>query len=190
MNFEPQAIADVLLIRPGLHSDERGYFFEVHREDKLSAACGYPVRFVQGNESSSPRGVLRGLHFQSEPRAQAKLVRVFEGEILDVAVDIRHGSPHYGRHVAVRLDAGSKEQLFVPRGFAHGFVVLSEHAVVNYLVDEYYSAEHNQGICWNDAVLGIDWTLPAGELVINARDAAWPALDEQSPWFQFSPSSS
>ena len=185
MQLIPQAIPDVVLIEPKVHGDARGYFVETFRKDRLEQALGYPVSFCQDNESFSSRGVLRGLHFQLPPHAQAKLVRVLDGEVLDVAVDIRQGSPTFGQHVAVRLDAQSKRQLFVPRGFAHGFVVLSETARFAYKVDNYYSPESDRGLAFDDPALGIDWLLPSEQLLLSAKDQQQPLLSQLSEAFVY-----
>lgn len=186
MQITRQSIADVLLIEPRVHGDARGYFAETWRKDLLEKAVGHPLEFCQDNESRSSRGVLRGLHFQLPPFAQTKLVRVLEGEVLDIAVDIRAGSPTFGQHVAVRLSAENKKQLFVPRGFAHGFVVLSETALFAYKVDNYYSPECDRGIAFNDPALGIDWLLPKEELQLSAKDQQQPLLAELSEGFDYS----
>lgn len=185
MQLIPQAISDVVLIEPKVHGDARGYFVETFRKDRLEQALGYPVSFCQDNESFSSRGVLRGLHFQLPPHAQAKLVRVLDGEVLDVAVDIRQGSPTFGQHVAVRLDAQSKRQLFVPRGFAHGFVVLSETARFAYKVDNYYSPESDRGLAFDDPALGIDWLLPSEQLLLSAKDQQQPLLSQLGEAFVY-----
>lgn len=185
MQLIPQAISDVVLIEPKVHGDARGYFVETFRKDRLEQALGYPVSFCQDNESFSSRGVLRGLHFQLPPHAQAKLVRVLDGEVLDVAVDIRQGSSTFGQHVAVRLDAQSKRQLFVPRGFAHGFVVLSETARFAYKVDNYYSPESDRGLAFDDPVLGIDWLLPSEQLLLSAKDQQQPLLSQLGEAFVY-----
>lgn len=185
MQLVPQAISEVVLIEPKVHGDARGYFAETYRQDRLEHALGYPVAFCQDNESFSSRGVLRGLHFQLPPFAQAKLVRVLEGEVLDVAVDIRSGSPTYGQHVAVRLDAESKRQLFIPRGFAHGFVVLSETARFAYKVDNYYSPESDRGLAFDDPALAIDWLLPPEQLLLSAKDRQQQLLSELGQVFAY-----
>lgn len=177
MEFVKQSIPDVLLIKPKVHGDHRGYFVETFRQDKFEEAVGYKVNFCQDNESKSTKGVLRGLHFQLPPFAQSKLVRVIEGEVLDVAVDIRQGSPTFGQHVAVRLSGDNKHQLFIPRGFAHGFVVLSESAIFSYKVDNYYSPECDRGLAFNDPALGIDWGLPADQLKLSEKDLKQPLLE-------------
>ena len=170
MKFIRTSIPDVVLCEPLVHGDERGYFFESFREDKLNAFLGFSVKFVQDNESLSSKGVLRGLHYQLPPYAQSKLVRVIEGEVLDVAVDIRRGSKTFGQHVAVILSGENKKQLFIPRGFAHGFVVLSESAKFSYKVDNYYSPECDRGIAFDSSSLAIDWQLARDELLISSKD--------------------
>ena len=176
MEFVKQSIADVVLIKPKVHGDHRGYFVESFRRDKFEEAIGYKVSFCQDNESRSTKGVLRGLHFQLPPFAQSKLVRVIEGEVLDVALDIRQGSPTFGKHVAVRLSGENKHQLFIPRGFAHGFVVLSDTATFAYKVDNYYSPECDRGLAFNDPALGIDWGLPLDQLKLSEKDLTQPGL--------------
>jgi len=185
MQFIPQAIADVILVKPKVHGDERGYFVETFRQDEFEAALGYQVNFVQDNESKSSRGVLRGLHYQLAPHAQSKLVRVIEGRVLDVAVDIRAGSPSYGQHVAVELSAENKQQLFIPRGFAHGFLVLSEIAVFAYKVDNYYSPDCDSGLAFDDTDLAINWQLPAEKLQLSHKDTQQPAFSELEADFNF-----
>ena len=176
MEFVKQSIPDVVLIKPKVHGDHRGYFVETFRQDKFEEAIGYKVSFCQDNESRSTKGVLRGLHFQLPPFAQSKLVRVIDGEVLDVAVDIRQGSPTFGQHVAVRLTGENKHQLFIPRGFAHGFVVLSESATFAYKVDNYYSPECDRGLAFSDPALGIDWGLPLDQLKLSEKDLKQPGL--------------
>ncbi|MBE0472317.1 MAG: dTDP-4-dehydrorhamnose 3,5-epimerase [Methyloprofundus sp.] len=176
MKFIPQTIPEIILIEPQIHGDERGYFVETFRQDKFEQAIGYKVNFCQDNESKSTKGVLRGLHFQLPPFAQSKLVRVIDGVVLDVAVDIRRGSPTYLQHVAVRLDSLNKQQLFIPRGFAHGFVVLSGIATFAYKVDNYYSPECDRGLAFNDPLLSIDWSLPLKQLQLSAKDQQQPGL--------------
>ncbi|MFA6700865.1 MAG: dTDP-4-dehydrorhamnose 3,5-epimerase [Thiomicrospira sp.] len=178
MQFIKQFIEDVVLVVPKVHGDARGYFVETFRQDKLEAALGYKVSFCQDNESKSSKGVLRGLHFQLPPFAQSKLVRVIEGEVLDVAVDIRQDSPTFGQHVAVILNDTNKHQLFIPRGFAHGFVVLSDTATFAYKVDNYYSPECDRGLAFNDPMLNIDWHLPLAQLQLSAKDQQQPSLTQ------------
>ncbi|HEY0924863.1 dTDP-4-dehydrorhamnose 3,5-epimerase [Rheinheimera pacifica] len=178
MNFVKQVIPDVVLIEPKVHGDCRGYFIETFRKDKFEQAIGYQVKFCQDNESKSTKGVLRGLHFQLPPFAQSKLVRVIEGEVLDVAVDIRQNSPTFGQHVAVLLNDTNKRQLFIPRGFAHGFIVLSETATFAYKVDNYYSPECDRGLAFNDPKLKINWQLSLEQLQLSAKDLQQPCLDD------------
>ncbi len=176
MEFVQQSIPDVLLIKPKVFGDERGYFVETFRQDKFEAAVGHKVDFIQDNESKSTKGVLRGLHFQLPPFAQSKLVRVIEGKVLDVAVDIRQGSPTFGQYVTAELSAENKHQLFVPRGFAHAFVVLSDTAIFAYKVDNYYSPECDRGLAYDDATLNIDWQLPRDQLKLSDKDLKQPGL--------------
>ena len=176
MNFIRTDIPDVVIIEPKLHGDARGYFVETFRRDMLETFLGFSVDFCQDNESKSSRGVLRGLHYQLAPAAQTKLVHVIRGRVLDVAVDIRKGSPTFGRHVAVELSEENKRQLFVPRGFAHGFVVLSDEAVFAYKVDSYYSPENDRGIAFDDPALGIDWRIDSAELQLSDKDRKQPPL--------------
>jgi dTDP-4-dehydrorhamnose 3,5-epimerase len=177
MHIEPQAIADVLLITAQRRGDERGWFAETFRQSALAEA-GFTRAFVQDNQAfSAQRGTMRGLHFQAEPHAQDKLIRVLRGAILDVAVDIRRGSPSYGRRVAVQLSADNANQLLVPRGFAHGYLTLTEDCEVFYKVSAYYAPEAERGLLWSDPALGIDWPIPPEEVRVNARDQAWPTLD-------------
>jgi dTDP-4-dehydrorhamnose 3,5-epimerase len=168
----------VVLVRSNVHGDERCFFVDTFRQDKFEQAIGYKVPFCQDNESKSTKGVLRGFHFQLPPFAQSKLVRVIEGEVLDVAVDIRQGSPTFGQHVSVILNDQNKHQLFVPRGFAHGFVVLSETAIFSYKVDNYYSPECDRGLAFDDPALAIDWHLPMEQLKLSAKDQVQPKLDQ------------
>ena len=185
MEFVPQAVNGVLVIEPKILGDERGYFVETFRQGKLEAALGYKVNFIQDNESKSSKGVLRGLHFQLAPYAQSKLVRVIEGAVLDVAVDIREGSPSFGQHVAVELSGFNKKQMFVPRGFAHGFVVLTDTATFAYKVDNYYSPECDRGLAFDDADLNIDWQLTKEQLLLSAKDTQQPRLVELTQFFDY-----
>ena len=170
MKFLRQSIPDVVLIQPNIHSDDRGYFLETFRQDLFEEVIGREVNFLQDNESKSTRGVLRGLHYQVSPHAQAKLVRVIEGSVLDIAVDIRKDSPTFGKHVSVKLTGDNKHQLFVPRGFAHGFLVLSEFAVFSYKVDNIYAPESEVCINYKDVYLEIDWILNEQEFIISEKD--------------------
>ncbi len=185
MNFIRTNIPDVIIIEPTVHGDHRGYFVETFRADKLEAFLGYKLNFGQDNESKSSKGVLRGLHYQLAPHAQTKLVRVISGRVLDVAVDIRRNSPTFGQHVAVELTADNKRQLLVPRGFAHGFVVLEDDTIFAYKVDNYYSPECDRGIAFNDTALNIDWILKTEELKLSAKDTTQPKLNETNDLFEF-----
>ena len=185
MNFIRTQIPDVIIIEPTVHGDHRGYFVETFRADKLEAFLGYKLNFGQDNESKSSKGVLRGLHYQLAPHAQTKLVRVISGRVLDVAVDIRKNSPTFGQHVAVELTADNKRQLLVPRGFAHGFVVLEDDTIFAYKVDNYYSPECDRGIAFNDPALNIDWMLKTEELKLSAKDTKQPKLNETNDLFEF-----
>ncbi len=184
MKLTPQSIADVILIEPTVHGDSRGYFLETFRQDLFENAIGYQVNFIQDNESKSTKGVLRGLHYQLPPYAQAKLVRVIEGSVLDVAVDIRKSSPTFGQHVAVELTADNKHQLFVPHGFAHGFVVLSDSATFAYKVDNYYAQEYDRGIAFDDNDLDIDWQLLLELLQLSDKDKSHPNLANAKELFE------
>lgn len=170
-------IEDVLLIKPAVYGDKRGYFFESYSERKLASAIG-DIRFVQDNESKSVRNVVRGLHFQKPPHTQAKLVRVVKGKVLDVAVDIRKGSPTFGEHVAIELSEENHFMLFIPKGFAHGFAVLSDEAIFQYKCDEFYAPESEGAILWNDPSLNIDWLVSENEAIISPKDQASPLLSQ------------
>ena len=162
-------IEDVVIIEPRLFRDERGYFFESWSERDFNEKVR-KVRFVQDNESRSSYGVLRGLHFQKPPYAQSKLVRVLSGAVLDVAVDIRRSSPTFGKHVAVELSGENHRQLFIPRGFAHGFAVLTDDVVFQYKCDSFYAPQSEGALAWDDPDLGIDWRIPAGRVVLSEKD--------------------
>jgi len=185
MTFTKTEIEDVVIIEPNVHGDERGYFVETFRQDKLEEFLGYRINFCQDNESKSSKGVLRGLHYQLPPFAQTKLVRVIKGRVLDVAVDIRKNSPTFGKHVAVELNSENKKQLLVPRGFAHGFVVLEDDTVFAYKVDNYYSPECDRGIAFDDPSLNIDWLLKHSELNLSDKDTKQPLLKETSDLFEY-----
>ena len=184
MKFTPQSIPDVVLIEPTVHGDNRGYFIETFRQDLFDKAIGYRVNFIQDNESKSTKGVLRGLHYQLPPYTQSKLVRVIEGNVLDVAVDIRKSSPTFGQSVTAELTAENKHQLFVPHGFAHGFVVLSDSATFAYKVDNYYAPEHDRGIAFDDKDLAIDWYLPLDTLQLSDKDKNHPTLANVKDLFE------
>jgi len=170
MNFIPTKIEDLIVIEPKVYTDDRGYFYETYKKRELESYLGYAVNFIQGNESKSTFGVLRGLHFQAPPYAQTKLVRVIQGSVLDVAVDIRKGSKTYGQHVALELSEYNKRQLFIPRGFAHGFAVLSDEAIFSYQVDNYYNKESEGGILFNSSELNVNWQIETKNLKLSPKD--------------------
>lgn len=170
MNFSNTNIEGVIICEPKIHIDKRGYFFESFRQNELEKYLGYEINFCQDNESFSGYGTLRGLHFQKAPFEQTKLVRVASGEILDVAVDLRKKSKTYGKHVKVKLTESNKKQLLIPKGFAHGFLVISESATVCYKVDNYYSQSHDSGIIFNDINLNIDWEINPNHLKLSKKD--------------------
>lgn len=185
MIFTRQSIPDVVMIEPQVHGDSRGYFMESFHQEQLEQFVGRPFHFVQDNESRSSYGVLRGLHFQTPPHAQTKLVRVVEGAVLDVAVDIRNGSPTFGQHVAVELSAENKRQLLVPRGFAHGFVVLTPAATFLYKVDSHYAPTCDSGIAHDDPVLDIDWRVPLEDRRLSKKDGMLPRLADIPAVFHY-----
>lgn len=178
-------IEGVVIIEPKIFGDERGYFFESFNAAEFARKVGVNTVFVQDNESKSKYGVLRGLHFQKGEFAQSKLVRVVEGRVIDVAVDIRRGSPTFGKHVAVELSKDNKRQLFIPRGFAHGFAVLSEEAVFQYKCDNFYAPDHEGAIAWNDPKIGIDWQIRPEDAVLSEKDKKHPTLDEAEELFDY-----
>lgn len=175
MIIEKTTINDLLLINPSIFKDERGYFFEAYNQSKFKEN-GINYNFIQDNQSFSKRGVIRGLHLQINPFAQAKLVRVLEGEILDVAVDLRKKSPTFGQHFSVILSAENKKQLMIPHGFAHGFSVLSETASVLYKVDQAYDKESERGIRYDDPILAIDWQVNPDEVIVSEKDLVLPGF--------------
>ena len=182
MKFIKTDIPGLVVIAPTVFGDARGYFLESYNKKAFEENIG-SVNFVQDNESKSSKGVLRGLHFQKPPFDQAKLVRCVEGEVLDVAVDIRKNSPTFGSHISVILSGDNKRQVFIPRGFAHGFVVLSESAIFSYKVDNWYAPEYEAGIHWNDNKLNIHWGIDQKEVVVSEKDAKLPKFSEfQSPF--------
>ena len=172
MKFIRTDIPDVVIIEPTVFGDERGYFVETFRQDKVHEFLGFSIHFLQDNESKSSYGVLRGLHYQLAPAAQTKLVRVIKGKVLDVAVDIRTDSPTFGEHVSVELSEQNKRQLLIPRGFAHGFVVLEDDTIFAYKVDNYYSPEHDRGIAFNDPAIGINWGVDKDALKLSPKDTS------------------
>lgn len=185
MKFTQTNIPEVILIEPKVFGDDRGYFIETFRSDIFEQKTGIKTTFIQDNESRSSHGVLRGLHYQLPPHAQSKLVRVIEGKVLDIAIDIRKGSPTFGQHVTVELSAENKHQLFIPRGFAHGFVVLSETAIFAYKVDNYYSPECDRGIQFDDPQLNIDWKIDPEQLQLSEKDKKQPKLKDTSDLFDY-----
>lgn len=177
MNFVPTKLEGCYIIEPKVIFDARGYFMESFNEDTFYKNTGQRVHFVQDNQSYSLKGVLRGLHYQTGNHAQAKLVSVIEGEVLDVAVDIRPGSKTFGEYAAVVLSAENKKQFFIPRGFAHGFLVLSDTATFFYKCDNFYNEGSEGGLCYNDKSIGIDWNFNPEELIISDKDKAQPTLE-------------
>lgn len=184
MNFVRTEIPDVVIVELDLHGDPRGYFVETFRQDKLEHFLDFKVNFCQDNESKSSKGVLRGLHYQLPPFAQTKLVRVISGRVLDIAVDIRKGSPTFGKHVAVELSGDNKQQLFIPRGFAHGFIVLSDEATFAYKVDNYYAPDYERGIAFDSPELNIDWHLPEELRKLSEKDSNLPNFSN-ADFFQY-----
>ena len=170
-------IEGVIIIEPKVFGDNRGYFFESWSQKDFDEQIR-PIKFVQDNESKSRYGVLRGLHFQKGKYSQSKLVRVVQGRVLDVAVDVRRGSPTFGKHVAVELSAENRRQFFIPRGFAHGFVVLSDEAVFQYKCDNLYAPQEEGAIVWNDPEIGINWRIPADKVILSEKDKAHPLMNE------------
>ena len=182
MKFIKTKISDLIIIEPILFGNARGYFFESYNQMKFEEVIG-KTSFLQDNESKSSKGVLRGLHFQKPPFEQAKLVRCIEGEVLDVAVDIRKNSKTYGKHISVLLSGENKRQLFVPRGFAHGFLVLSDSATFAYKVDNTYAPDHDAGIRWNDKELNIKWDMEDSQVIVSEKDAELPFFSKfESPF--------
>lgn len=173
MNIEPTFIKNLVVLTPTIFEDERGYFFEAYNKSKF-ADLGIPIDFVQDNQSFSKRGTLRGLHYQNPPFAQTKLVRVLQGEIMDVSIDLRKDSPTFGKHFGIVLSAENKKQLLVPQGFAHGFSVLSETAVVLYKCDHYYNKQSEGGIRYDDAALNIDWGMDLKQAIVSEKDVVLP----------------
>lgn len=177
MPFLSTDFSGLMVFEPRVFTDDRGYFFESYKR-KIFADAGITTDFIQDNEAKSTFGILRGLHYQVPPYAQAKLVRVVQGEVLDVVVDIRKNSLTYGRHFSIRLSAENKKQLFIPRGFAHGYAVLSEEAIFCYKCDNYYSKAHEGGLRYDDPALEIDWQLDLEKAILSERDKTWPDLGE------------
>lgn len=170
MEFKESTIKGVWVIEPKIFKDDRGYFFESFRQDEFDRSVGYHVEFIQDNESKSSYGVLRGLHYQQGEFSQAKLVRVIKGKVIDVAVDLRRSSLTYGKYVAVELSDENKRQFFIPRGFAHGFLVLSDEAIFTYKVDNIYAPQSEASVRWNDETIGIDWPIDPKDVVLSEKD--------------------
>lgn len=185
MEIQKFDIEGLLLIQPKIFSDDRGYFFESFNKRQFNSILGYEVNFIQDNESKSSKGVLRGLHFQKPPFSQSKLVRVVAGEVLDVVVDLRQSSPTFGKHQSIRLSSVNKYQFFIPRGFAHGFIVLSDEVIFTYKVDNYYAPSYDSGIIYNDLELEIDWQLPFEQILLSEKDSKLLTFNEyrESPNF-------
>jgi len=184
MPFQTTPLAGLLVFEPNVFEDSRGYFFEAYNE-QVFAEAGIHMQFVQDNQSRSGYGVIRGLHYQLNPYAQTKLVRVLQGSILDVAVDIRKNSPTFGQHFSIELTATNHRQLFIPAGFAHGFSVLSPTAVVLYKCDAFYNRESEGGILFSDASLGIDWKIPVNEAIVSDKDRQLPSFADCKNNFEF-----
>ncbi len=183
MRVEQTPLEGCFLIHDSVFKDERGFFFESYNAQKFLSNTGLDIQFVQDNQSRSTKGSLRGLHFQTGNSAQAKLVRVLNGEVQDVAIDIRQDSPTYGKHFSVILSGSSNTQLFIPRGFAHGFLVLSDEADFFYKCDNYYNKQSEGGIIFSDADLGINWLLPPGQIILSSKDKELPLLQDQPNLF-------
>ena len=184
MNVLKTEIEGVYIIEPRVFGDERGYFFESFNAENFLTQTGIDATFVQDNESCSRKGVLRGLHFQKEPYAQAKLVRVVCGRVLDVAVDIRRGSATFGKYVAVELSGENRRQMFIPKGFAHGYITLEDDTIFQYKCDEFYHPEAEGGIAWNDTQIGIDWGVPEEEIILSRKDTQNPRLADVLALFE------
>lgn len=185
MNIIKTELDGVVIIEPRVFEDKRGYFFEAYSQREFDEAV-MPIKFVQDNESMSSYGVMRGLHYQRMPYTQSKLIRCVRGRVLDVAVDIRHGSPTFGKHVAVELSEDNRRQLFIPRGFAHGFAVLSDKAVFQYKCDNFYHPESDAGISILDPSLGIEWQIPEDKAILSEKDLHHALLKDATPDFHYS----
>ena len=184
MEIVSTAISDVKIVYPDIHRDGRGYFAETYSEEHYRR-FGIDASFVQDNESMSTYGVMRGLHYQRMPYTQSKLVRCVKGAVLDVAVDIRKGSPTYGQHVSVELSGENQRQFFIPKGFAHGFVVLTDEVIFQYKCDNFYAPQHEGAIAWDDPDLGIDWKVPADKIILSAKDTCHPRLKDAQWLFDY-----
>ena len=178
MTITTTALPNVLLIQPKKFEDERGWFMEIFRKDLLEHAVGHSLDFCQDNLVESSYGVIRGLHYQMPPFAQSKLVSILHGKVLDVVVDIRKGSPHFGKHFAVKLSSENQKQLFIPRGFAHGYACLSERAIFLYKVDNHYQKNAEASIAFDDINLNIDWHIPTEQQILSSKDLQHPGFDK------------
>ncbi|MEE3705531.1 MULTISPECIES: dTDP-4-dehydrorhamnose 3,5-epimerase [Campylobacter] len=185
MKFTRLSIPDIVLIEPNIYQDDRGYFLESFRLDKIREFLGYNIDFVQDNESKSNLWVFRGLHYQKPPFTQAKLVRVISGSICDIVVDIRKNSPNFGQYLKINLDGISKKMLFIPKGFAHGFLTLENNTIISYKTDNYYSFEHDSGIAYNDPQIGIDLEFDENKLILSDKDKTQPMLSDIISPFDF-----
>ena len=184
MNFKKLSIRDIVLIESNVIYDNRGYFFEVYRQNLLEEEIGYKVNFVQDNQSRSEKGSLRGLHYQIPPYSQAKLIRVTEGKVLDVILDIRRSSKTFGKYLSIELSEKNQYQLFIPHGFAHGFITLSDYATIVYKVDNYYLPNHERGIAFDDNDLQIDWRFSKEKIKLSLSDKKHPTLDKSIDLFE------
>lgn len=184
MPYQPTPISGLWVFEPRIFTDERGFFYESYNHRNFVEATGFQGRFVQDNHSFSHYGVMRGLHCQLPPHVQAKLVRVIQGNVLDVAVDMRLGSPTYGQHFSIELSHENRKQLFIPKGFLHGFVVLSQTAEVLYKCDHYYAPTAESGVIYNDPDLGIDWKVPASDIIVSGKDALLKSFQEANIKFE------
>jgi dTDP-4-dehydrorhamnose 3,5-epimerase len=178
MKFYKTEIPNLIILEPIVFEDDRGFFYEAYKEEKLNDYLGYNINFCQDNEAKSSYGVLRGLHYQLSPYSQSKLIRVNQGSILDVAVDIRKDSKTFGKHFTIELNDKNKKQLFIPHGFAHGYIVLSQSAVVTYKVDNYYNKESERGLAYNDPMLKIDWKINSKDISLSKKDLSQPYLNK------------
>ncbi len=185
MEIQHTSISDLLIIKPAVFNDDRGYFYEVFNQVRYCKE-GLNSNFIQDNLSYSVKGTIRGLHYQSEPYAQAKLIQVLKGRVLDIAVDLRNGSPTYGKHFAIELSQENKLQFFIPRGFAHGFSVLSDDAIFYYKCDNEYNKAYERGIVYNDESLKIDWKIPSGKEIVSPKDLMLPSFIDSEINFTFS----
>ena len=188
MTITPTAHPEVLLIEPNKFEDKRGWFMESFRKDLLEKAVGHALHFCQDNQAQSTYGVIRGLHYQMPPHAQSKLVYVPQGRVLDVVVDIRKGSPYFGKHLTIELSSKNQRQLFIPRGFAHGYACLSQMALLSYKVDSYYNKASEQSIAFNDTQLGIDWQIPLDFQKLSPKDLQHPTFEAAQHFDNNSPS--